>query len=178
MRIQFNLNPMQFKSSLIAVATLSLALSLSACSFLTKEAAIEISDLGVVVMAPEGYTMEKVTEDGFDIYRVSSNGEPVADIEDYEGYDFDMQKLATIEGTKEVITSWHSSYKTLEEVEGEYGAAVSYETEDSYGVLAGMKYEDKQVVCQAAKSDSPTITIGDVMDICKSMIPSEKYSAL
>lgn len=162
---------MQIKTAFVSLSILSLALGLSACSSLSSDVGIDVEDLGIVVMAPEGYTVEKVVEDGFDIYRVFDGENPVADFEEHEGYDFEMSKLETTAGIQEVMTSWDLDYTVIDEEEGEYGAAVLYETPDTYGVLAGLKYGDTEVVCQAAAGSLASYET-TVFDVCKNAVPA------
>ncbi|QQR54345.1 hypothetical protein IPG41_04025 [Candidatus Peregrinibacteria bacterium] len=136
-----------------------------------QKVSLEIPGLGISVLAPEGAVVEMVNEGGFEIYRVSSDGGTLADLELHEGYDFDMEKLATVEGVKEVLDTWGFSYTVVEEEVGPYGAGVYYETADTFGVLAGFKNGETEVVCQPTSSETPTFSIQVVMDLCMSMAP-------
>ena len=162
------------KSPLVSLALLSLTLGLTACS---SDVALEVPELGIVVMAPDGYTVEEVVENGFTIYRVYDGENPIADFEEHEGYDFEMSKLKTIEGVKEVLDGWGTSYTVLDEEQGEYGASVLYETPDYYGVLTGIKYDNIEVVCQAAVNDNP-VDENQIFAICKNALPQAAYDEM
>jgi hypothetical protein len=162
------------KSPLVSLALFSLALGLTACS---SDAALEIPDLGIVVMAPEGYTVEEVVEGGFTIYRVYNGEMPIADFEEHEGYDFEMSKLETIDGVKEILDEFGTIYTVLDEEQGEYGASVLYETPEYYGVMSGLSYEGIEVVCQAAETEEPADEKA-VFNTCKNALPAEVYESM
>lgn len=164
------------KATSLYLSVLAL-LSLSFASCGAPDTALQVPDLGIVVMAPDSYSVQKVTEDGFDIYRVYDGSNVIADFEDHEGYYFSMSEISTVDAIKTLLESEYPSVSILDEDQGEYGATVLYETPDFYGVLSGLEYGDIEVVCQAAEGADPSDK-NAVFDICRNALPADVYDQM